>query len=155
MSRHTDRVADEGGRMNFIPIMLAVALAGVGTIETETEASYTDEDLWYLSHVIQAESGYCEKAMMEGVGSVLINRRDSDLFPDSIRECVEQPGQYSTLSWLESQEPTDEVMEVAIDLLESGSKYPADVLYQANFRQGSGVYKTLSTPYSTMYFCYQ
>jgi len=141
--------------MNFIPIMLAVALAGVGTVETETEASYTDEDLWYLSHVIQAESGYCEKAMMEGVGSVLINRRDSELFPDSIKGCVEQPGQYSTLGWLESQEPTDEVMEVAIDLLENGSKYPADVLYQANFPQGSAVYKTLSTSYSTMYFCFQ
>ena len=97
---------------NVLPILLAMTLAGAG-VETETEAPYTDEDLWYLSHVIQAESGYCEKAMMEGVGSVLINRRDSDLFPDSIRECVEQPGQYSTLSWLESQEPTDEVMEVA------------------------------------------
>ena len=141
--------------MNFIPIMLAVALAGVGTVETETEMSYTDEDLWYLSRVIQAESGYCEKAMMEGVGSVVINRRDSDLFPDSIRAVIEQPGQYSTLSWLESQEPTDEVMEVAIDLLENGSKYPADVLYQANFPQGSAIYKTLSTSYSTMYFCYQ
>ena len=141
--------------MNFIPIMLAVALAGVGTVETETEKSYTDEDLWYLSRVIQAESGYCSKEMMEGVGSVVLNRRDSDLFPDTIPEVIQQPGQYSTLSWLESQEPTDEVMEVAIDLLENGSKYPADVLYQANFPQGSAVYKTLSTPYSTMYFCYQ
>ena len=135
-------------------ILLAMTIAGAG-VETETEQKYTDEDLWYLSHVIQAESGYCEKAMMEGVGSVLINRRDSDLFPDSIRECVEQPGQYSTLSWLESQEPTEEVMEVAIDLLENGSKYPADVLYQANFPQGSAIFKTISTSYSTMYFCYQ
>ena len=124
-------------------------------METETEASYTDEDVWYLSRVIQAESGYCEKEMQEGVGSVVINRRDSELFPNTIPEVIQQPGQYSTLSWLESQEPTKQVMEVTIDLLENGSKYPADVLYQANFPQGSGVYKTLSTSYSTMYFCFQ
>lgn len=128
---------------------------GSGSAETETEASYTDEDVWYLSRVIQAESGYCEKEMQEGVGSVVINRRDSELFPNTIPEVIQQPGQYSTLSWLESQEPTKQVMEVTIDLLENGSKYPADVLYQANFPQGSGIYKTLSTSYSTMYFCFQ
>lgn len=148
--------------MKGLAILLAMTLAGAGTVETETEmpeteteASYTDEDLWYLSRIIQAESGYCSTEMMQGVGSVLINRRDSDLFPNTIRECVEQPGQYSTLSWLSSQNPTDEVMEVAIDLLENGSKYPENVLYQANFPQGSGTYKTLSTSYSVMYFCYQ
>ena len=142
-------------KMKLMSILLAVAIAGVGSAETETEASYTDEDVWYLSRVIQAESGYCEKEMQEGVGSVVINRRDSDLFPNTIPEVIQQPGQYSTLSWLESQEPTKQVMDVTIDLLENGSKYPADVLYQANFPQGSGVYKTLSTSYSTMYFCFQ
>ena len=138
----------------IIPILLSVALAGAG-IETETERTYTDEDLWYLSRVIQAESGYCSTEMMEGVGSVVLNRVEDDRFPDTIKEVIEQPGQYSTLSWLSSQNPTDEVIEVTVDLLENGSKYPAEVLYQANFVQGSGVYKTISTSYSVMYFCYQ
>ena len=139
----------------IIPILLSVALAGAGTVETETERTYTDEDVWYLSRVIQAESGYCQTEMMEGVGSVVLNRVESDLFPDSIREVIEQPGQYSTLSWLSQQTPTVEVMEVTYDLLDNGSKYPEDVIYQANFVQGSGIYKTLSTSYSTMYFCYK
>ena len=141
--------------MNIPIMLLAATLAGAGTIETETERPYSDEDIWYLSRVIQAESGYCQREMMEGVGSVVLNRVESDLFPNTVREVIEQPGQYSTLSWLSSQVPTDEVMEVTVDLLETGSKYPEDVLYQANFVQGSGVYKTLSTSYSTMYFCYQ
>lgn len=140
--------------MNIIPIMLAAALAGAGTIETETERSYSDDDVWYLSRVIQAESGYCQREMMEGVGSVVLNRRDDDRFPDTIKEVIEQPGQYSTLSWLSSQTPTEEVMEVTIDLLENGSKFPPEVVWQANFPQGSGTYQTLSTSYSTMYFCY-
>lgn len=142
--------------MKLALILLAATLAGAGTVETETEIqTYSDDDVWYLSRVIQAESGYCQREMMEGVGSVVINRKNSDLFPNTIREVIEQPGQYSTLSWLSSQVPTDEVMEVTYDLLENGSKFPENVLYQANFRQGSGVYKTLSTSYSTMYFCYQ
>lgn len=140
--------------MNVPMIILAATLAGAG-IETESECTYTDEDVWYLSRVIQAESGYCQTEMMEGVGSVVLNRVESDLFPDSIREVIEQPGQYSTLSWLSQQTPTDEVMEVTYDLLDNGSKYPDDVIYQANFVQGSGIYKTLSTSYSTMYFCYK
>lgn len=141
--------------MNTLPIiLLSAALAGAGTVETETERSYSDDDVWYLSRVIQAESGYCKRAMMEGVGSVVLNRRDDDRFPDTIKEVIEQPGQYSTLSWLSSQTPTEEVMEVTIDLLENGSKFPPEVVWQANFPQGSGTYQTLSTSYSTMYFCY-
>lgn len=133
-------------------IFLAMTIAGAG-VETETEQKYTDEDFWYLSRVIQAESGYCSKEMMEGVGSVVLNRVADDRFPDSIREVIEQPGQYSTLGWLESQVPTDECKEVTTDLLENGSKYPSDVVWQANFPQGDGIYKTISTSYSTMYFC--
>ena len=140
--------------MKIIPILLAATLAGAGTIETETERSYSDDDLWYLSRVIQAESGYCQREMMEGVGSVVLNRRDDERFPNTIPEVIQQPGQYSTLGWLSSQVPTDEVMDVAIDLLENGSKFPPEVVWQANFPQGSGVYQTLSTSYSTMYFCY-
>lgn len=140
--------------MNIIPILLSAALAGAGTVETETERSYSDDDVWYLSRVIQAESGYCQREMMEGVGSVVLNRVADDRFPDSIPEVIQQPGQYSTLSWLSSQTPTEEVMEVTIDLLENGSKFPPEVVWQANFPQGSGTYQTLSTSYSTMYFCY-
>ena len=121
--------------------------------ETETELSYTEDDLWYLSRVIQAEAGYCSTEMMEGVGSVVLNRVASDRFPDTIPEVVEQPGQYSTAAYLASQDPTKEALSVAVDLLEHGSKYPADIVWQANFPQGSYTYMTISTSYSTMYFC--
>lgn len=137
-------------------ILLAATLAGVGAVETETEAAYTDEDLYVLSHIIQCEAGYCDREMMEGVGSVVLNRVADDRFPDSIYEVVNQQGQYRPVmsGTFQSAEPTDEVIDVAIDLLTNGSKFPADVVWQANFVQGTGIYKTLSTSYSTMYFCY-
>ena len=47
--------------MNIPVIMLAVTLAGAGTIETEAEKTYTDEDLYVLSHIISAEAGNCSR----------------------------------------------------------------------------------------------
>lgn len=122
--------------------------------ESETEQPYSDDDFYELSHVIQAEAGYCERDMMIGVGSVVLNRAKSSKFPNSVYEVIHQPGQYSTVSWLASQVPTKEAEEVTDFLLRNGSQYPEDVLYQANFPQGTGTYLTLSTDYSTMYFCY-
>lgn len=127
--------------------------------ETETEPvpmEYTDEDLYVLSHIIQCEAGYCQREMMEGVGSVVLNRVADPRFPNTITEVVNQPGQYTPVASgaFASAQPTELVMEVAVDLLQWGSKYPQEVIYQANFQLGTGIYKTLSTSYSTMYFCY-
>lgn len=149
--------------MKWAVILLAATLAGAGTVETETEtfeteteAAYTDEDLFVLSHIIQCEAGYCEREMMEGVGSVVLNRVADERFPNTIYEVVNQPGQYRPVmsGTFQNAQPTDEVIDVAIDLLTNGSKLPANVVWQANFPQGTGTYKTLSTSYSTMWFCY-
>lgn len=155
MGRNMDSPIHEGdilmGAATFA-VLLAATLAGSGMVETE--AAYTENDLYYLSHIIQAEAGYCSTEMMEGVGSVVLNRVADERFPDTVQGVIEQPGQYTPMSngmfW---NEPTEEVIEVAEDLLENGSKFPADVIYQANFPQGNETYKTLTTSYSTMYFC--
>lgn len=133
-------------------IRAIIAIAGAILIAQPVMADY-DNDLWYLSRVIQQEAGYCSQEMQESVGSVVLNRVDDDRFPNTIPEVIEQPGQYSTASYLASQEPTQEAINVAVDLLENGSKLPEDILYQANFQQGTYTYKTISTSYSTMYFC--
>ena len=85
---------------------------------------------------------------------MVLNRVSSDSFPGTVYEVIHQSGQYSTASYLDSQVPTAEVEEVTDYLLRNGSQYPENVLYQANFPQGSGTYLTLTTSYSTMYFCY-
>lgn len=92
--------------------------------ESETEQPYSDDDFYELSHVIQAEAGYCERDMMIGVGSVVLNRVKSSKFPNSVYEVIHQPGQYSTVSWLASQVPTEECEEVTDYLLRNGSQYP-------------------------------
>ena len=85
------------------------------------------------------------------VGSVVLNRVESSSFPNSIKEVVLQPGQYATVPYLSRYEPSERVMEITYDLLNGGSVLPENVVYQANFRQGSGVYDVQNS----MYFCYQ
>lgn len=132
-----------------------MTLAGAG-VETETEAPYTNEDLYVLSHIISAEAGNCGEEMLIGCGSVVLNRVADERFPDTIEEVVFQSGQYApTWNGAYYNEPTEEAVEVAEMLLKEGSQYPADVVWQSNAIQGE-IYKAIDPPPgigSTMYFC--
>ncbi len=145
--------------MNIPVILLAATLAGAGTIETETEKPYSDEDLYVLSHIISAEAGNCSEDMMLYVGSVVLNRVEDDRFPDSIYEVVFQTDptlQYGpTEDGSYYKEPTPEAVEAAEKLLEEGSVLPADVIYQSNEILGE-YYTHLDPPPGVgkrMYFC--
>ena len=144
--------------MNLPIILLAVTLAGAGTIETETEQSYSEEDLYVLSHIISAEAGNCQEEMMLYVGSVVLNRVADDRFPNTIKEVVFQtdPLQYRpTVNGEYDKKPTDGAVEAAKKLLEEGSVLPADVIYQSNEMIGE-YYTHLDPPPgigSRMYFC--
>lgn len=135
--------------------LLATTLAGAG-IETEAERTYTDNDLYVLSHIISAEAGNCSEDMMLSVGSVVLNRVADDRFPDTIEEVVFQPGQYSpTWNGAYYADPTEGAIEAAKTLLEEGTQIDASVVWQSNFPQGNGVYDTIESPFgTTMYFCY-
>lgn len=141
----------------IIAILLATTLAGAG-IETETERLYTDEDLYVLSHIINAEAGddHCTHEHRIAVGSVVLNRVASDAFPDTIYDVVFQAGQYSpTWNGAYEKEPSEDSVEVAKMLLEEGSQIPEDCVFQAEFPQGSGVYESFTTIYSTTYICHR
>lgn len=142
--------------MNLSIILLASVLAGCGTVETETEKTYSDNDLYVLSHIISAESGNCSEDMMIAVGSVVLNRVEDERFPSTIEEVVFQPGQYSpTWNGTYYNEPTDEAVEVAEMLLTDGSQIDESVVWQAEFVQGVGIYEVIESPWgSKMYFCY-
>lgn len=141
----------------FIPIMLAVTLAGAG-METETEKPYTDDDLYCLAHIINAEAGddNCTHEHRVAVGSVVLNRVAADDFPDTIRGVVFDPGQYSP-TWNGSfdKEPSQDSWDTAEFLLENGSQIPKDCIWQAEFKQGSGEWNHYETIYGITYICYK
>ena len=135
--------------------ILAVTAAFVVLIGVQASASYED-DLYVLSHVISGEAEGCSVEMKEAVGSVVLNRVEDDRFPDTITDVVFQAGQYScTWDGHYDREPSQETIDISADLLENGSKLDKSVVWQAEFIQGSGVYKSLTSPWgSVMYFCY-
>lgn len=136
------------------------AILGVlaAALITQPVMAYTEDDLYELSHIINAEAGdaACSDELRIAVGSVVLNRVASDLFPDSIYAVIHQEGQYRP-TWDGGflKEPSEASVEVAKMLLEEGSQLPGDCLYQANFVQGSAVYEQFNTIYGPTYICVQ
>lgn len=126
--------------------------------ETESlkpKIQHTDEDLELLAHIINAEGGgasWVSDKMCYYIGSVVLNRVSSKEFPDNLYEVITQAGQYSSFGSANWQVPiTDRSYEVANDLLNEGSCLSKNVIYQAEFTQGSGIYEKVQN----MYFCYR
>ena len=133
--------------------LTVTVLAGVVGLASPT---YSENDLYVLSHIISAEAGNCSEDMMISVGSVVLNRVSDERFPDTIEEVVFAPGQYApTWNGAYYADPTDGAVEVAKMLLEEGSQIDESVVWQAEFPQGVGIYEMIESPWgSVMYFCY-
>jgi hypothetical protein len=125
-------------------------------VKTEVKAKTVVEDeLYMLSHLIYAEAGSvkCSDKTRYYVGSVVLNRVKSNLFKENtIKDVIFADGQYSC-TWLGTyyNEPTTRCVEIAKDLLENGSVLPENVVFQATFEQGDGIYEYIDNTY----FCYK
>lgn len=126
--------------------------------ETKTEPPYSEDDLYLLSHLICGEVEGCDRQMKTYVGSVVLNRVADSRFPDNLHDVIYQnnPLQYScTVDGNFEKEPGEETIEVAKFLLTNGSQLPPNVIFQAEFKQGTGTYgEPLLAPNGVlMYFC--
>lgn len=70
-----------------------------GSLIAPGSGFYNEYDLYWLSHVIYAESGNQPMEGMIGVGNVVLNRvyDESGVFPDDTRSVIFQPGQFSVV----------------------------------------------------------
>ena len=118
------------------------------------------EELYLLSKIIYAEAGSAWLPMdwKMAVGEVVLNRVASPEFPDTMREVLEQPGQYygKNSSYFKKLKPSAECAEAARQLLE-GARVLGEpgVVFQSNYRLGSGVYLELHDRYlGSTYLCW-
>lgn len=126
---------------------------GEATLKFVSEFSIDEKNLDILARIIETEVGapYLDDSLSYEVGSVFLNRVKSDRFPDTFYEVAHQQGQYANAgSAVWYNEPSDRSKQIAQELLEHGSCLPAEVVWQANFKQGKGVYLY----HSGIYFCY-
>jgi uncharacterized protein (DUF1800 family) len=114
--------------------------------------TYTEEDLEILTRVL---TGECQTGTWElqiAVGSVVLNRVAHEAYPNTIKGVVFQRGQYAcTWDGNYYRTPTELNREAARWLLTYGSQLPTNVVYQAQFRQGRGVWKRIGSEI----FCYR
>ena len=123
------------------------------TTEEETAVPIDETELYLMAHLIYAEAGssMCSDDMQLYVGSVALNRVNNACFPDTLKEVIYQKGQYAcTWDGNFEKEPDARAWRNASIVLVNGSLLPDNVVYQADFKQGSGVHCKISD----MYFCY-
>ena len=128
--------------------------------EEDPENAIVFEDLFLLSKIICKEAGSSWLSMewKMKVGEVLLNRVESPEFPDTIVGCAYQKGQYSNINGQKFKNllPDEMSVEAAACLL-SGERLIRDksVVFQANFKQGSGVFEKLhDSKLGNTYLCY-
>lgn len=111
------------------------------------------EDVDLLARCITAEMGYNKDDYVYYLaGSVVLNRMKSDDFPTDLYEVIYQPGQYEcVINDHIKCEPDDAAVEVANRLLLDGTEVDENVVFQAEFKQGHGVYTFINNSY----FCYK
>ena len=118
---------------------------------------YSDEDLYLLARVIDAEaSDICTDEHKMCTGQVILNRMNSNKYPNTLREVVYDKGQYASVENDRlKEEITKESLDVARRLLNGEKILPDDVVYQAEFPQGKETVKTIYNKYldNTTYYC--
>ena len=130
----------------------------IDSLELE-ENSYTFEDLMLLSKIIYAEAGseWLSDEWKMCVGEVVLNRVASPEFPDTIKEVLEQPGQYygANSRYFNSLLPSERCVIAAMRLLNGERLLEPSVVFQANFVQGGGAHTAVYDKYlGWTYFCY-
>lgn len=127
--------------------------------------SYTEDELLWLARIVWNEAGsdFCSDEHQQAVASVVMNRVESPLFPDTVQGVISQgwygecPLQYAVggEERFYSIVPTERAIENARYVLENGSVYPG-AIWQAEFPQGNEIVAEFAYPeiYSTVtYIC--
>ena len=119
---------------------------------------YSEEDLYWLSRVINAEAGseWLADSFQQDVGSVVLNRTKDARYPNAIKDVIFQKGQYECVqNGKIYDEPNAKSIANAKNILRNGSTLPSGVVGQSQFVQGE-IYSKYFDPVlgTTTYFCY-
>jgi len=131
-------------------------IADVQKREKEEKLKQYQKDLYLLSQVRYSEVGsnnipYWVQLM---VGSVVMNRVDSNKFPNTIYNVVHQYNQYQFVKFNVKVTPNARALFNAEKVLKGYRNCSKNTVWQSESRQGNGTYKTFRINGKTLYFCY-
>ncbi len=104
-------------------------LALTQTGQPVTANTYVEEDLYWLSRAIYSESGNQPMKGRIAVGTVILNRVANEAFPDTIKEVIFAPRQFSPVSNGTIFLTPDEESVVAAKLCLDGVREAGECLY--------------------------
>lgn len=120
--------------------------------DVEPEVAYTEEELEQMALVIYQEAGgdACSDETRLMVGNVVLNRVADDRYPDTIEEVLLQERQYGRLHWTglvwperavkaEEAHAVERAYKCAEEVLNGVRLLPDDVIFQAEFEQGTEI----------------
>jgi len=127
------------------------------TSENNNVSQPQSDDLYYLAAAVCREAGGSSEEIQLLVANVVINRVNSSMYPNTVYGVLTEYRQYGMMwkngvsfpSWA-NQDTIDHCYDVARRVLDGERFCPDNVLFQAEFPQGSGIYKQ----YDGFYFCY-
>lgn len=118
---------------------IVACAAGIGILlgvpdaeaqEQPAKAEVTMEEFDLMAACVMSESGGEDFETQYWVAETILNRRKSDLFPDTIKGVIMDPGQFAVVSegtiWKVT--PTDSVCEAVQSALEEDN-VPEEILY--------------------------
>lgn len=138
-----------GANVSWDPVGFCVVItAGDGPI-TPAEIAHNAEDLYWLSHIINAESGNQPLEGKIAVGNVVLNRVASSIFPNSIYEVIFQKHQFTpTANGTIRLEPNAESV-IAAKLCLDGANTVGNALFFLNPRTAPNSWASRNRPYLT------
>ena len=126
--------------------------------DSGADCVYTEQELSILAKVIYGEANGCPWEHMCAVDCVVLNRVADERFPNTISEVVAQPKQYSTAYLSGFDGIPQECWDAARAVLDGEYTIPPEIVWQANFTQGNGVwwasYVDTGWYQSMTYFCF-
>lgn len=136
-----------GAEVSWDPVNNAVVFtAGSGPI-TSGDIAYQEDVLYWLSHIIYAESGNQPLEGKIAVGNVVYNRVASPRFPNTVFEVIFQKGQFSPVSnGTIYKEPNAESV-IAAKLVMDGANTVGNALYFLNPRVSGNSWACRNRPY--------
>ena len=135
-----------GATVDWNPATGVVSVNGGGSATTQPDYNREDK-LYWLSRIINAESG---NQVLEGriaVGNVVMNRVNSPKFPNNIYDVLYQKNQFSPASSGSLKRTPNEGSVIAAKLVLDGAQVVPNALFFS--RAGLSCYASRNRPYVT------
>ena len=137
--------ADVTGKVNLMSVGMAAVMDTLPDIEFTfcewADIVLTEDEMNLLYTTVYCEAGNQGHEAQVMVALVILNRLNSDKYPDTLREVIYQPNQFSVTSWpdFESRGWTSSVKD-AVDYALIRNDYPRDMYYfRADYYHSFGV----------------